>query len=115
MRSGTTKTLRVGCVLLVLFFLFCALALLPQPVRADSVVATTYLPLGSYPVSVAVSPNGAYAYVTNEGSNSVSVINTATNTVTATIPVGTEPYGVAVTPNGDYAYEIGRASCRERV
>jgi YVTN family beta-propeller protein len=34
----------------------------------------------------------------------VSVIDTVTNTVTATIPVGPIPYGVAVTPNGAYAY-----------
>ena len=53
---------------------------------------------------VAVTPNGAYAYVTNSGSNTVSVISTATNTVTATITVGSDPYGVAVTPNGEYAY-----------
>ncbi len=35
---------------------------------------------------------------------SVSVINTATNTVTATVTGLNSPYGVAVTPNGAYAY-----------
>src|SRR5437870_480462 len=40
------------------------------------------------------------AYVTNSISNSVSVIDTATNTVVATIPVGFEPVGVAITPDG---------------
>jgi YVTN family beta-propeller protein len=34
----------------------------------------------------------------------VSVISTATNTVTATIPVGLNPYGVAVTPDGSKVY-----------
>jgi len=40
------------------------------------------------------------------GPNTVSVINTATNTVTATIPVGINsfPSGVAVTPNGSKVY-----------
>ena len=38
------------------------------------------------------------AYVTNDGSNTVSVIDTATNTVVATIPVGLLPTGVAITP-----------------
>jgi YVTN family beta-propeller protein len=33
------------------------------------------------------------AYITNAGSESVSVIATATNTVTATIPVGAFPSG----------------------
>ena len=103
MKHGTTKTLRVGCILLVLFFLFCAFALLPQPVQAQTVTAT--VPVGSDPDGVAVTPNGAYAYVANDfGSGSVSVISTATNTVTATITVGNEPDGVAVTPNGEYAY-----------
>ena len=38
------------------------------------------------------------AYVTNIISNTVSVIDTATNTVVATIPVGLAPFGVAITP-----------------
>src|SRR5438445_13156691 len=44
------------------------------------------------------------AYVTNGGDNTVSVIDTATNTVVATIPVGVVPYGVAITPDGTRAY-----------
>jgi YVTN family beta-propeller protein len=40
------------------------------------------------------------AYITNEGYNTVSVVNTMTNSVTATIPVGNlgGEVGVAVTP-----------------
>jgi YVTN family beta-propeller protein len=54
---------------------------------------------------VAVTPNGKYAYVINSANGgSVSVINTATNTVTATVTVGSDPSGVAVTSNGEYAY-----------
>ena len=77
MKHGTTKTLRVGCILLAIFFLFCAFALLPQPVQAANTVTAT-VTVGSEPGGVAVTPNGAYAYVTNLGSNSVSVISTAT-------------------------------------
>ncbi len=40
---------------------------------------------------VAVTPDGSKVYVANENSNTVSVIATATNTVTATIPVGDGP------------------------
>lgn len=36
------------------------------------------------------------AYVTNFNSNTVSVIDTSSDTVIATIPVGTAPFGVAV-------------------
>ncbi|MGR3935553.1 IPT/TIG domain-containing protein [Streptomyces sp. BRA346] len=46
-----------------------------------------------------MAPNGR-AYVTNEGSSDVSVIDTATNTLIATVPVVYFPRGVAVAPNG---------------
>ena len=44
------------------------------------------------------------AYITNSSSNTVSVIDTATNTVSATIPVGVVPIAVAVTPDGSKVY-----------
>ena len=44
------------------------------------------------------------AYITNFGSGTVSVIDTATDTATATIPVGNLPAGVAVTPDGSKVY-----------
>jgi len=47
--------------------------------------------VGSEPVGVIISPDGAHAYVTNAGSNSVSVIDTSTNAVSATVPVGVRP------------------------
>ncbi|WBP85190.1 Ig-like domain repeat protein [Kitasatospora cathayae] len=60
--------------------------------------------VGSFPTGVAITPDGLHAYVTNEGDNTVSVIATATNTVTATIPVGSGPFDVAITPDGLHAY-----------
>jgi YVTN family beta-propeller protein len=55
-----------------------------------------------------VTPNGAYAYVSNFFDNSVSVIRTSDDaagiTVIDTIPVGNWPDGVSVTPNGAYVY-----------
>lgn len=45
------------------------------------------------------------AYVANEFSNTVSVIDTAANAVVGSpIPVGTHPYGIAITPDGSRAY-----------
>jgi YVTN family beta-propeller protein len=55
-------------------------------------------------LSVTSGQAAPFAYVTNAGSDDVSVIDTASNTVTATIPVGTSPFGVAVTPNGAFVY-----------
>jgi YVTN family beta-propeller protein len=56
------------------------------------------------PVHVAITPDGTGAYVTDAGSHKVSVINTATHTVTATVKVERNPLDVAVTPDGARAY-----------
>ena len=45
-----------------------------------------------------------FAYITSEDDGTVSVIDTATNTVTTTIPVGRFPLGVAVNAAGTRAY-----------
>jgi YVTN family beta-propeller protein len=50
------------------------------------------------------------AYVTNNGSNTVSVIDTGNNTVVATIPVGFLPFGIAITPDGTRAYAANESS-----
>ena len=43
---------------------------------------------------------GLLAYVTNEGSEELSIIDTRTDSAVATIPVGTRPRGVRVTRDG---------------
>src|SRR5260370_14680854 len=51
------------------------------------------------------------AYITNLGSNTVSVITTATNTVVGLpIPVGLSPLGVAVTPDRSKVYVTNHGS-----
>jgi YVTN family beta-propeller protein len=51
-----------------------------------------------------------FAYVTNNTSHNVSVINTSTNTeVLPRIPVGFYPFGVAFTPDGAFAYVVNIA------
>src|SRR5256714_12770752 len=52
----------------------------------------------------------ALAYVPTHKSNSVSVVNTATNTVVATVPVGIQPLAVAITPDGAFAYATNSRS-----
>jgi YVTN family beta-propeller protein len=54
---------------------------------------------------VAPAAQAQNAYITNSGSNDVSVIDTATNTVVGSpIAVGSAPTGVAVTPDGHRVY-----------
>lgn len=45
-----------------------------------------------------------FAYVPNSGDGTVSVVNTATNTVVSTIPVGAFPFAVAVSADGKRVY-----------
>jgi len=59
--------------------------------------------VGSVPFGVAVTPDGSRVYVANLMGNTVSVINAATNAVTA-VPVGLNPTAAAVTPDGARVY-----------
>jgi 6-phosphogluconolactonase len=75
-------------------------------------------PAGSYPNSVAIDPNGKFAYVVNQtypyyqGNISAYAINPASGVLT---PMGGspvfdstgEPYGVAVDPTGKFLYTPG--------
>ena len=59
--------------------------------------------LSCFPLSI-VSYASTYAYISNNGDGTVSVIKTSDHTVSATITVGNEPLGVAVSPDGEYVY-----------
>jgi YVTN family beta-propeller protein len=50
------------------------------------------------------------AYVANENDTTVSVIDTASNTITATIPVGRNPASVALTPDNAFLYVANASS-----
>jgi YVTN family beta-propeller protein len=66
--------------------------------------ADTVLPVGSGPLGVVLSPDGARAYVAGSTSNTVTVLDTATDTVVATIPTGAEPRLFAFAPDGARLY-----------
>jgi YVTN family beta-propeller protein len=65
--------------------------------------AVTDVPIGPGSADVAITPNGAFAYV-SAVDNTVRVIDTGTNLLVATVPVGQTPSGIAVDPNGTFAY-----------
>jgi YVTN family beta-propeller protein len=60
------------------------------------------------PWGVKVTPDGMYAYVTNPGNNTVSVIKTATNKIVRTIsdPSFNEPLDLAITPDGTKVFVV---------
>jgi trimeric autotransporter adhesin len=77
-------------------------------IPSNTKVAT--IQVGTQPEDIVMTPDGAYAYVSNVGSNNVSVIDTSNNTVIATVPVGNQPRAIAITPNGAAAYVGNLAS-----
>src|ERR1017187_594599 len=72
--------------------------------KLESILAVSILALIGLWGSSQVAYAQARAYVANFGSNSVSVIDTSSNTVVATVGVGSQPNGVAITPDGTRAY-----------
>ena len=65
------------------------------------------IPVGAEPHGLAVAPDGRKLYVANGASDTVSVIDTATNTVIGSpivIPVDQFSFGVAITPDGSKVY-----------
>ena len=64
----------------------------------------TLLALASMTLLTAPVLAQPYAYVANLGSDTVSVVDTATASVVTTIPVGDDPDGVASTPDGSRVY-----------
>jgi YVTN family beta-propeller protein len=59
---------------------------------------------------IALSPDGSRLYVANTTSDTVSIIDTATNTVIETRQVGLEPVSVAVRPDGNEVWVSNHVS-----
>jgi YVTN family beta-propeller protein len=70
------------------------------------------VPKGSNPNSVTLSPDEKTAYVTNGGTNSVSVINLTGKTpvVQGLIPTGWYPNSVSISPDGSTLYVVNGKS-----
>ena len=79
-------------------------------VAGDANTKLAEIQVGEEPRSVVITPNKAFAYVTNQVSGTVSVIDLSTQTKVADIPVGAEPYGIALTPDAARAYVANSAS-----
>ena len=60
--------------------------------------------LAALPVSARAANSDYQVFVTNEKSNTVTVINSADFSVAATIPVGKRPRGIHVSPDGKTVY-----------
>lgn len=77
-----------------------ALARLDLPGRDFSAI----IPVGEVPTAVAFDPTGATAYVTNQFSRSVGVVDVQRGAQVGEIPVTGDPFVLLVTPGGDRLY-----------
>ena len=69
---------------------------------------------GELPRGLQVSPDGKQAYSTNFGDGTISVIDTITNSITATLDVLSHPEAVAVSADGERVYVGGYWSTPSR-
>jgi YVTN family beta-propeller protein len=72
--------------------------------NAHATVLHASTPQLNGPLGIAISPDGATAYVTNSDGNTVRPINLRSNppSFEAPIKVGSGPAAIAITPNGNY-------------
>ena len=66
--------------------------------------AVAVIPVDLCPQEIAITPDGTRAYVTNFGSNTLSVIDISTNTVLKSIGLPDTPDGLAISPDGSSIY-----------
>lgn len=68
------------------------------PIRTATNKALKVIRVGSFPISIAITPGGKTAYIANFGSDTVTPIRTATNKALKAIKVGKGPRDIAITP-----------------
>ena len=66
----------------------------------------TQIPVGTFPIRIAMTPNRLKAFVSNGTSASISVLDTVARTNTATIPVSRVPGESAITPDGNRLFVL---------
>ena len=64
--------------------------------------------VGSSPSALAINPAGTRLYVSNGGSNTVSVVDLTTNKEITKVTVGLQPSGLAVSPDGTRLYALNK-------
>ena len=114
-----SKILKISAVLLVIMFSVSSLVVLSniggntnsEGNGISKVVDVNTLQglkntieVGPSPTGIIFDPNNNYMYVSDRGSNNVSVINTTTNNVISQINVGSNPCMLAYDPDNGFLY-----------
>jgi len=76
----------------------------------SKVLLTKFSDGGNDSRAIAFKPDGSRFYVTNSGSDNVSVMNATNNTIVTTVSAGDMPWGIAVSPDGAKAYVANNAN-----
>lgn len=66
----------------------------------DTLALTGGIAVGSTPSAVAFDPSGSTAYVANQASSNVGVVDVASSTQVSVIPVTGNPFNIIVAPDG---------------
>jgi YVTN family beta-propeller protein len=114
--SLTMKSYRLPLVLIIFAFASSALAgslfVTNRITNNVAVIDTTTnqvlteIPVGTYPIRIAMTPNKLKAFVSNGKSNNISVLDTVARTNIATITVTRVPGESAVTPDGGRLFVV---------
>lgn len=96
--ENTKQTIFLTCAFAVLILCLTSATF----VRADQTLGT--VAVGSTPNSVAVNPVTNRAYIANQNSSNVTVVDGANNSVVATVAVGTSPFALAVNTETNRIY-----------
>lgn len=80
-------------------------------VDTDNYSVLASIPIGRHPRSVVISPDGAYAYCSNAGDATISVISVLDTMLISTIDVGGIPNGLAVSSSGEFLYAANYGNC----
>ncbi|HEY7050805.1 MAG TPA: DUF5711 family protein, partial [Mycobacterium sp.] len=83
-------------------------SLVPR-VTGGSVLADM-MPLGTTPLGIALTSDGAHAYVTDQYAQLVHLVNVKSGDVDAEIPVVGSPSRIVLTPDGAFAYVLGSSN-----
>jgi YVTN family beta-propeller protein len=76
------------------------------PINPITHMAEPYILVGSWPVAIAIAPDGSTAYVTNSRSNTVTPINLRDKSAETPIRVASDPTDIAISPDGKTAYIV---------
>lgn len=78
--------------------------------NGSSTTPVANIPVGATPTELAFNTAGTKAYVTNQYSNTIGIIDVATNTQTSTIAVTGNPFAVIASPDGNTLYATTNAN-----